>query len=74
VIGVVDGACREPVVCYDRKCVEILLATTEMTAEEAEEYLEFNELGAYVGKYTPLFLHDWQKESTDQPVHDLLER
>jgi len=60
-IGLVDGACREPVVCYDyQKCVEILMQTSSMSEEEAEEFLEFNTLGAYVGKYTPLFVHDWR--------------
>jgi len=51
------------VVCYDyAKCVEILKAKSEMTEEEAEEFLNFNTLGAYVGETTPLFLHDWRKE------------
>jgi len=60
VIGLVEGACRQPVVCYDfRKCVEILMAGG-MDEDMAEEYLEFNTLGAYVGEYTPLFLHDWR--------------
>ena len=61
-IGVVDGACRQPVACYDfAKCVDILVAQG-MDEEEAEEYLEFNTLGAYVGEMTPLFLHDWRNE------------
>lgn len=57
-------AARGPtVVCYDyAKCVEILKAKSEMTEEEAEEFLNFNTLGAYVGETTPLFLHDWRKE------------
>jgi hypothetical protein len=27
---------------------------------EAEEYLDFNAIGAYVGEQAPLFLHDWR--------------
>ena len=44
------------VACYDRaKCIEIL-TRDGMNEDEAEEYFEFNVAGAYVGKYTPLFL------------------
>lgn len=39
------------------KCVEILMRENEdMTCEEAEEYLEFNTFGAYVGKHGPVFI------------------
>jgi hypothetical protein len=63
VIGLVDGACRNPVVCYDyQRCVEILMKSSSMDEEEAEEFLEFNTLGAYVGPETPLFVHDWRRE------------
>lgn len=62
ILGLVAGACREPVVCYDyARCVEILVERDGMDEEEAEEFLEFNTLGAYVGEYTPLFLHDWRR-------------
>ena len=61
IIGVVDGACRNPVVCYDYdKCIQALMKTSSMSEEEAAEYLDFNTLGAYVGEYTPLFLHRWR--------------
>ena len=62
VIGLVDGACREPVVCYDyARCIEILIGQG-MDEEAAEEWMEFNVVGAYMGPLTPLFLHDWRKE------------
>jgi hypothetical protein len=62
IIGLIVGACRPEVVCYDyQKCVEILQKTTEMDEEEAQEFLEFNTIGAYVGKTTPLFLHHWRR-------------
>lgn len=61
VIGLVDGACRDPVVCYDfEKCVAILMERDGMDEETAEEYLQFNTLGSYVGPLTPLFVHDWR--------------
>jgi len=60
VIGLVEGAARGPVICYDyERCVEILVGQG-MDREEAEEHLDFNTLGAYVGESTPLFLHDWR--------------
>lgn len=63
VIGVVEGACRGPVVCYDyQKCIRILMKRDRMDEIEACEYMEFNVTGAYVGEETPLFLHDWRKE------------
>lgn len=48
---------HHPVVAvYDvQKCTEILVGSG-MTAEEAEEYLSFNTLGAYVGPNGPLFV------------------
>ena len=61
-LGTVEGACREPVACYDyAKCVEILMGQG-MDEEVASEYLDFNTLGAYMGKYTPLFLHNMRAE------------
>jgi hypothetical protein len=62
-IGVVAGACRETVACYDYgKCVGILMERDGMDEEDAEEWMEFNVVGAYVGETTPLFLHDWREE------------
>lgn len=44
------------VAVYDRnKCIKIL--ERDMSATEAEEYFSFNTEGAYVGDYTPLFMH-----------------
>lgn len=45
------------VVVYDYdKCVETLVARDGMTAEEADEYLGFNTLGAYVGPNGPVYI------------------
>jgi hypothetical protein len=38
-----------------RKCVEVLVERDGMTAEEADEYLEFNTYCCYVGPNGPLF-------------------
>jgi hypothetical protein len=50
-------------VVYDyNKCLEILMngqpeGYEGMTYPEAHEYMEFNVVGAYVGDFTPIFLH-----------------
>ena len=52
-------ACRfgmETVACYDYdQCIDILIQDG-MTLEEAEEYFEYNTLGAWVGDHTPVFV------------------
>lgn len=64
-IGVVNGACRQPVACYDyARCIEILMEDG-MDELVACEYMEFNVIDAFMGEMTPLFLHDWRKEEDD---------
>ena len=46
---------------YDyAKCIKIL--AKDMTEEEAEEYFEFNVVGAYVGESTPVFVSPPESE------------
>tara|TARA_R110000744_G_scaffold99727_1_gene192390 strand:- start:2 stop:259 length:258 start_codon:yes stop_codon:yes gene_type:complete len=41
---------------YDyTNCVDIL--QKDMTPEEAHEYMEFNVISAFVGDFTPMFIH-----------------
>jgi len=48
---------QEPVVAYDyEKCLEILEERDEMSRSEAEEYMEYNVIGAYMGMYSPVFI------------------
>jgi len=49
--------CGQPALAvYDRaKCIDLLMKDG-MTHEEAEEYFEYNVVGAWVGDRTPLFL------------------
>lgn len=45
------------VAVYDiGKCIEVLVERDGMTPEEADEYLSFNTLGAYVGENGPLYV------------------
>lgn len=45
------------VVAYDYDLVIAALEAQGMTYEEAVEYHEFNQLGAWVGERTPVFIH-----------------
>lgn len=46
-----------PVAIYDyEKCVAVLVLRDGMTQDEAEEFIEFNVTGAYVGENTPVFI------------------
>ena len=41
---------------YD-KCMKILMKRDSMTEHEAHEFMEFNVVNAYVGDFTPIFIH-----------------
>jgi len=47
---------QEPVIIYDRAKVIARLMNDGMTEDEAEEFHEFNQAGAWVGERTPAFL------------------
>ena len=43
---------------YDyEKCIQVLVERDGMTREDAEEFFDFNVVGAYVGENTPIFLY-----------------
>ena len=55
IIGVAYRFGMQPVVCYDRTtCIDIL--SRAMSREMAEEFFEYNTLGSWMGKSTPVFL------------------
>ena len=41
---------------YD-KCLKVLMERDDMNYPEAHEYMEFNVINAYVGDFTPIFIH-----------------
>ena len=48
---------EQPVAAYDyEKCIDILVTRDGMDLEEAEEYFDFNVIGAWVGELTPIFI------------------
>lgn len=56
IIGVTVNHHHPVVVVYDyRKCVETLVSQG-LSEEDAVEHLDFNTLGAYVGKNGPLYM------------------
>lgn len=55
IIGVAERCGMDPVVAYDRTRVIDILAR-DMPREDAEEFFEFNTIGAWMGKNTPVFI------------------
>ena len=56
-IGLCSRFGLETVAAFDRdKCLEVLVQRDGMSYEEAEEYFEYNVIGAWVGDQTPVFL------------------
>ena len=47
---------EEPIAVYDMHKVLEVLMSQDMTREEAQENMDFNILGQWVGDQTPLFL------------------
>jgi hypothetical protein len=56
IIGICESFGSVPVVAYDYDKVIATLQSDGMTYEEAVEYHEFNQAGAYVGEQTPVFI------------------
>ena len=41
---------------YD-KCLKVLIERDDMSYPDAHEFMEFNVVSAYVGDFTPIFVH-----------------
>jgi len=54
--GVVEGIDQPTDACYDKAKVIAKLMEDGMECDEADEYFNYNQLGAYVGETTPCFL------------------
>ena len=48
------------------KAIDLLVTRDGMSAEDAEEYLEFNSIGAWVGDETPIWLEITTLEEWDE--------
>lgn len=53
--GVMERFGMNPIVCYNKQKVLDKLQE-DMTEEEANEWFEFNQIGAWLGDSTPCFL------------------
>jgi len=56
IVGLIYRCAQPTLVCYDIKKILAKLVAQGMTQEEAEEYFDFNQQGAWVGERTPCFL------------------
>ena len=54
--GIVIRFGQEPIACYDQCAVIEKLMKDGMDEEQAIEYFEFNQLGAWMGNMTPCFI------------------
>ena len=57
-LGVAERCGMEPVAVYSRARIVERFLLDGMTRDEAEEYIDFNVTGAYVGERTPLILDE----------------
>jgi len=57
IAGVVERIGQDPIICYDKaKVLDQMIVSDGMSYEEAVEYFEYNQIGAWVGDRTPCFL------------------
>jgi hypothetical protein len=56
ILGVVERFGIEPIICYDKNKVIGRLMDDGLTYDEALEFFEFNQIGAWVGEKTPCFI------------------
>ena len=55
ILGIAHRFGVQPIVTYDyRKVIDIF--AEDMSHEEAQEYFDFNVIGAWVGEGTPIFI------------------
>lgn len=56
IIGVCNRFGQEPIVAYDQWAVIHKLMEQGMSEDEAIEFFEFNQIGAWMGDRTPCFI------------------
>jgi hypothetical protein len=65
IAGVVERIGQPVIICYNREKILNKLMSQGMTDEEAVEYFEYNQIGAWVGEQTPCFISPFDKEELD---------
>ncbi len=57
IVGYIERCGESAKIVLDRhKCIEIIMERDGMNELEAEEFMEFNVIGSYVGEDTPYFI------------------
>jgi hypothetical protein len=57
IIGMAERINLGPVVAYDvEKILQIMVERDGMTYEEAQEFFDYNIIGAWMGEFTPIFI------------------
>ena len=70
-LGVIHRCGQPTVYIYEyHQSVDILMSRDDMSQEDAEEYLEFNTIQAWMGKGTPGFLVRCTLEEADDAETD----
>tara|TARA_R100001369_G_scaffold15242_1_gene30032 strand:- start:314 stop:580 length:267 start_codon:yes stop_codon:yes gene_type:complete len=73
IIGVGSRCGQDDILIYDyEKCVDIFMKREGWTHEEAEEWMDYNVVGAWMGEGTPMFLykiHDWDEVVGNETAH-----
>ena len=60
-IGLAERDGKQVAVYGIFSCIHQLQLDNKWSWEEAEEYFNFNTLGAYVGEYTPMFIEEYMR-------------
>ena len=67
IIGVGERNNTDSMIVYDYdKMINVLVTRDSMTHEEAEEYLDFNVIGAWIGDTTPIILKNKSIEEINE--------
>ena len=67
VIGVGERNNTDSMIVYDySKMVNVLMTRDGMTYEEAEEYIDFNIVGAWIGDTTPIIVNKKSMEQIEE--------
>lgn len=75
IVGVMEGMGRTPAVVYDHaRCVQVLMERDGMEEDEAQEFMDFNVTGAYIGDGTPVFLHRPEPEYSNTESDERIKR
>jgi len=69
IAGVVERIGQPPIICYDRDKVLNKLMSQDMDYEEAVEYFEYNQQGAWMGEGTPCFIRQLEPEPFDPSLN-----